>query len=64
MGAAMPFEIQQLSKTVIETMALEQIQAELRVISKTPLRSEVDRNHRQELWRPLDQLVHETPAQK
>jgi hypothetical protein len=64
MGAAMFFGIRQLSKTVIETMTLEQIQAELRVISGTPLRSEVDRIHRQELWRRLDQLVREMPAQK
>jgi hypothetical protein len=57
-------DMRQLSKTVIETMTLDQIQAELRVISGPPLRSEVDRIHRQVLWRRLDQLVRKMPAQK
>jgi hypothetical protein len=41
----------------VETMRLDQIKAELRVISGTPLRSEDDRLRRQALWQRLDQLI-------
>jgi hypothetical protein len=46
-----------LSKAVAGTMTLEQIQTELRAVSGTPLRSEVDAVYRRELWQQLDRLV-------
>jgi hypothetical protein len=41
-------------QTLIEAMTLEQIQAELRAISGTPLRDDADRLRRRELWQRLD----------
>jgi hypothetical protein len=38
---------------------LKQLQAELRAVSGTPLRSDDDRLHRQALWQRLDQLLKE-----
>jgi hypothetical protein len=38
-------------------MSLEEIRAELRIISGTPLRDDTDRQRRQILWRQLDQLI-------
>jgi hypothetical protein len=43
----------------VETMSLEQIQAELRMISGTPYRSQADVARRRDLWRRLDHLVRE-----
>ena len=40
----------------VEAMTLEQIQTELRAISGSPLRDEVDRLRRRELWQRLDAL--------
>jgi hypothetical protein len=45
----------------VETMRLDQIKAELRVISGTALRSEDDRLRRQALWRRLDHLIAVSP---
>jgi hypothetical protein len=47
--------VKQIQMTV-EAMTLEQIQTELRAISGSPLRDEVDRLRRRELWRRLDAL--------
>ena len=41
----------------VEAMSLEVIQAELRAISGTRLRSDADAHRRQALWRRLDALV-------
>jgi hypothetical protein len=43
----------------VEAMPLEQIQAELRMISGTPLRSQADAARRRDLWRRLDHFVRE-----
>jgi hypothetical protein len=41
----------------VETMRLEQIQAELRAVSGTPFCSQADAARRQALWRRVDLLV-------
>jgi hypothetical protein len=43
--------------TSISQLTLEQIQAELRIVSGTPICSELDAVRRRELWLRLDCLV-------
>jgi hypothetical protein len=42
----------------IETMALAEIERELRAVSGTPYRSPTDIERRRHLWRRLDELRH------
>jgi hypothetical protein len=41
----------------VECMSLQQVQAEPKEITGTPLRSDDDRSRRQQLWKRLDRLV-------
>jgi hypothetical protein len=44
---------------LVQTMSLEEVQAELRLISGSALRAQEDTYYRRELWLRLDHLVRE-----